>query len=45
MALSETDTLERLQSATASFRETQRRLAAEVALADAAGPDSGDDFS
>ena len=49
MALSETDTLERLQSATASFRETQRRLAAEVALADSlpdiAEPDSGDDFS
>ena len=36
-ALRETSTLERLQSATAAFRESQRRLAAELALADAAG--------
>ena len=37
MALMETNTLERVQAATASFRESQRRLAAQVALADAAG--------
>ena len=36
-ALLETDTLERLQSATASFNEASRRLAAEVAIAGLGG--------
>lgn len=37
VALGETDTLERVQRATATFRETGRRLAAELALAEAVG--------
>lgn len=41
MALAETSTLERLQASTAAFREAGRRLAAELALADATAP-SGD---
>ena len=40
MALTETSTLERLQAATAAFRESQRRLAAQLALADATGGDT-----
>jgi len=42
MALRETDTVERLQAAIASFKETQRRLAAEVALR-ALSSDNSDD--
>ena len=38
MALGELDTLERIEAATAAFGERQRRLAAQVALADATGP-------
>ena len=37
VALGERDTLERVQSATSNFRELGRRLAAEVALAEAVG--------
>jgi len=42
-ALGETSTLERIQSATAYFREAQRRLAAEVALRTLAETDMGDE--
>jgi len=42
MALLEEDTLERLQSATAFFREAQRRLAAELALSELSSDASSD---
>ena len=41
IALTETSTLERLQASTAAFGESQRRLAAEVALRGSMGGDKG----